>query len=276
MTATGFDMLPKRAVWFWGGSPMSFLRYMSLASFRKHHPDWEMLLILRHGESRPHRWKERQDSVYYDGPDYTGQAMAIDGLEVLHLEDAFPDLVDYYDNQVSDVIGWIWAADGGVKCDMDLLWRAPIDYDVIKDVDIGLWQYRKVFAVGVVFGNNPGFFGEVHDKAMDRLVNNRARFGYQEVGPNLLMDMFPDLRDRFDVTILPNSWLYPFVDSIGKWIAMCARPFLIGERPAVPDDCVAVHWYAGSDAAMEWNAKPKDEMMAADNLMGDMVREALQ
>ena len=276
MTATGFDTLPKRAIWFWGGSPMSFLRYMSLVSFRKYHPDWDMLLVLREGDCKSHRWDIRQDSAYYAGPDYTEEAMAIKDLAVLQLEKAFPDLTGYYDNQVSDAIGWRWAAGGGIKCDMDLLWRAPIDYDVVKDIRIGLWQYRKTFAVGVVLGNEPGFFGAIDDKALERLGNNRAMMGYQEVGPNLLRDMFPELEAQFDVTILPNSWLYPFVDSIKRWATMCARPFLVGERPPMPDDCVAVHWYAGSDVAMGWNAKPEREMMGADNLMGDMVREALQ
>ena len=31
---------------YWGGSAMSWMRYMTLYSFRKMNPDWEMVLCL--------------------------------------------------------------------------------------------------------------------------------------------------------------------------------------------------------------------------------------
>lgn len=39
--------IPKIASFFWGGGPLSWLRYMTFWSFRKLHPDWEMRLYLR-------------------------------------------------------------------------------------------------------------------------------------------------------------------------------------------------------------------------------------
>lgn len=38
--------IPKIASFFWGGGPLSWLRYMTFWSFRKLHPDWEMRLYL--------------------------------------------------------------------------------------------------------------------------------------------------------------------------------------------------------------------------------------
>jgi len=275
MSVTGSkDLLPKRAVWYWGGSPMSFLRYMSLVSFRKYHPDWDMTLVVRSHGSNPHRWKEQQDTVYYSGRDYMAE---VPGLRVVELEKEYPHLTRCYENQVSDILGWAWVSHGGMKCDMDLLWRAPINYELIKGVCVGIWQYLNAFPVGVVLGNEFGFFDHLRKKAVERIQNNRAEFNYQEVGPNLLRDEFSALKESYDITVLPNSWLYPFVDNMVNWKTMCAQPFICGKnRPSLPSDCVAVHWYAGSIVVKEWNIKSQEEICAADNLIGDIVRAVLQ
>ena len=254
---------------------MSFLRYMSLVSFRKYHPDWDMVLVLRRGKGKPHPWEQRQDTKYYNGKDYRDQAMKISGLELLWLEDAFPGLVDYYENQVSDMLGWEWVQGGGMKCDMDLLWRASIDYLAIKDIQVGVWAYRKTFAVGVVLGNEPGFFKHLYEKGMGKLLNGRDSLDYQDIGPGLLVQEFSGLQGRFVIKTLPNSWLYPFVDIVSGWNQMCSQPFICNGDLSLPSKCSAVHWYAGSNASMKWNLKPVSEIIEADNIIGNIIRQVL-
>ena len=36
--------IPKRAFFFWGTESLPWVRYLTLETFRKHHPDWEMFL----------------------------------------------------------------------------------------------------------------------------------------------------------------------------------------------------------------------------------------
>jgi hypothetical protein len=38
----GAPRIPKRMSFFWAGGPMSWLRYLTLASFRHLNPNWEM------------------------------------------------------------------------------------------------------------------------------------------------------------------------------------------------------------------------------------------
>jgi mannosyltransferase OCH1-like enzyme len=38
-------MIPKRAFFFWAGEPMSWLRREGVASFRRHNPDWEVVML---------------------------------------------------------------------------------------------------------------------------------------------------------------------------------------------------------------------------------------
>ena len=38
--------IPKRIFFYWGGSDMSWMRYMTLYSFRKMNPDWEVILYV--------------------------------------------------------------------------------------------------------------------------------------------------------------------------------------------------------------------------------------
>lgn len=55
--------IPKRAMFYWGGGPLNFLRYNTLWSFRQLHPDWEMKLFVGDLQTplAVQKWEERQD-----------------------------------------------------------------------------------------------------------------------------------------------------------------------------------------------------------------------
>lgn len=63
----------KNSIWlYWGNTPLSFLRYMTLHSLSVLNPDKEVNLILRKDklEAQDHGWVEKQDYLNYSGKNY--------------------------------------------------------------------------------------------------------------------------------------------------------------------------------------------------------------
>ena len=138
--------LPKNIYFYWGNKTMSFFRYLSLYSFKKFNPDWNVILIRRRNPKTPkeHDWEERLDSLYFKGEDCFNVAEYID-IEIRYLEDEYPEIVklDLEENHISDIhLFKILAEQGGIVSDTDILFYKPIDYEKIKDVDVVLISFK--------------------------------------------------------------------------------------------------------------------------------------
>ena len=65
-------MIPKRIFFYWSGHNLSWMRYMTLFSFRKLNPDWDIILYLSDNTNTTKTWKgvEEQDFSNYKGHNY--------------------------------------------------------------------------------------------------------------------------------------------------------------------------------------------------------------
>lgn len=50
---------------YWGGSSLSWMRYMSIYSFRKLNPDWEVILYVSNNTTWRKTWNGQPDQDYY-------------------------------------------------------------------------------------------------------------------------------------------------------------------------------------------------------------------
>ena len=62
--------IPKIAHFYWGSQKLSFLRYMSLHSFKKCNPDWEVRLYCPLILTKDARWEDKQVENNGDIYDY--------------------------------------------------------------------------------------------------------------------------------------------------------------------------------------------------------------
>jgi len=62
-------MIPKRMFFYWSGNDLSWMRYMTLYSFRKMNPNWEIILYLSDNVNKIKTWNsgEEQDFLNYTG-----------------------------------------------------------------------------------------------------------------------------------------------------------------------------------------------------------------
>ena len=142
-------MIPKRAMFYWSGPPMSWLRQQSIETFKKHNPDWEVVLL---------------------GGDYDSDSFK---LRVIH-----SDLVRYENLHTL----------GGMYFDTDIIFTAPIpDEWRSKDNAIvardGLAQ--GIACLGAKQGSR--LFGSLVDRCNERL-QSKIILAYQSLGIKLFAD----------------------------------------------------------------------------------------
>jgi hypothetical protein len=256
-------MIEKKISFFWGNPGMSWLRYMTLKSFRKYHPGWEMNLytdrIDRTYGLPPWTTNHRQDFFNYTGKDnFLSNVKKLD-VNIIEWKDSVKHIKKIAPSQKSNFFKWkLLAEEGGFYSDMDVLYFSSID-DLRDDIndsdcDTAITHNGKFFSIGFMAssGNNAVFKG-IYDNCVE--VFNKGHYqgagvwsiyrkwGRTDKNKSLieLQDDFPDnnifiilMDDFYLLNKLPDIYEQ---DRSGKLLE-------VGK---------ALHWYAGGELAQEYN-----------------------
>lgn len=225
---------------YWGGTKLSWMRYLTLLSFRKLNPDWEM--IVYHSKTHPHRsWKswERMDSIDFKGSDYTYLIKKL-GLE--HREIEIP-IASPSPTFASDLCSYEYMGTvGGWYADMDVLWVKPMSAieHLTKDAGAVLCLTENVMGIGFLAGE-PGcrLWHGVHATAL----RNYSPQEYQSCG---VLAMHLHLKD-----IPTTQKMYPSVnviqvptETVYPWSAKQVKQIFF-QTHKVPESCIGIHWFGG-------------------------------
>ena len=162
-------MIPKRVAFFWGNETMSWMRWMTLLSFRKLNPDWQIdLYLCKPNGIKTKTWKDApiQDFFNFDGEDYFKKAKALD----INLKKW--RLIDQKGKSWEDKMGpshksnfFKWqelGVYGGIYSDLDILWVKPMDayYEKIKHYNTMICYRHTYFSIGLLGAspNNKFFY----------------------------------------------------------------------------------------------------------------------
>lgn len=229
-------MIPKRAMFFWANDRMSWLRFLSLYSFRKFNPDWEIELwgVQSHG---PDAWKDghiQQDSTQYTGEDYSHLVEGLGVVRKVFVPD--PRVAGASATHLSEFFKWSsMFLFGGVFADMDILFRQPMPH---LAHDTLCWAHGN-FAIGIIAGL-PGssFFRDVYSRALRANLND-----YNGAG----VDLLNRGRDSAKVHLFPPEMFYPH-----HWKQVHLLYSDTG-TPPLDERTVGLHWYAGARASQDIN-----------------------
>jgi hypothetical protein len=247
--------MPKRISFFWHGR-MSWLRWLTLKTFRMHNPDWEINVYSSRKGCGERNWKTPEvDDSQYEGEDWCER---LDELGVLRKRFHIP-VRDAAPAQASDIFQWnILSTEGGFYADMDILWIKPMDevLDRVTRSDAVFCLETGLLAIGFLAANNkcPVFRDALN--AMPSTPN-----GYQCYGTELLYKAFPskrgnepigirtvnEIRRRYPslkIDILPDSVVYPF-----NWEQV--DKIFLQDLPC-PEDSYGIHWFGGSAMALKY------------------------
>lgn len=253
--------LPKRMVFFWAGD-MSWLRLMTIQSFRHYNPDWSIELCSPTNLASVRRWrtKEEDDQQSYEGKDYSH---LLDDLRVSRVSWDCP-IPSASPAQASDLFQWkMLGTETGFYADMDILWTAPFEpvRQSVSDADAVLCLENGVMAIGLFGSNKFEFFEELYRLGC-KFDNART---YQAFGTELILSLFDTpsssvakgtsgvqvlnkLRacyPRAKILEVPSPTVYPF-----DW-RQIDQIFL--QVHSLPSGTCGIHWFGGSKIAQYWN-----------------------
>jgi hypothetical protein len=244
---------------------MSWLRWLTLYSFRVLNPDWAICLYGPEEPCGPKAWATPEDDdSEYAGGDYS------DRLESLRVErrtwaNPLPHLGRA---QACDLFQWeLLAGPGGFYCDADILWLKPLEpiRRSVADADAVFCLESGAMAIGFMASNRqPELFWDLYKAVLAAGVEQQG--AYQGYGTDAVYGFaLPDgpgplteaghrviaaLRERYPkerLAVVPDETVYPF-----DWRQIDA---IFTEDLEVPEATVGIHWFGGAPIAREWNCR---------------------
>lgn len=259
-------MVEKRVFFFWGNPIMSWMRYMTLLSFRKLNPDWEVVLYVAKQEIKEKTWSDynKQDFFNYTGANYFPEVEKL-GITIKDWSLEFD--LQIGPSQLSNFFKWkILSEKSGLYCDMDILFTKPIDnlYQSMKDYDLVIACEHRYFSIGFL-GSSGGnqFYKNVYNNTfksfdpnlyqscgvysiyshLEKLQKVPSEIDFQKERLwETLEKYYPDMRKYRLPMITVYPWLFNQMDLVFSELYV-----------KLPSDCIGIHWYAGDTISQAFN-----------------------
>lgn len=270
-------VIPKICYFYWENSKMSFLRYMSIRSFKYHNPDFKVILITKKQKTKKQeqQFEEQQDINYYNGPCYWEECLKLD-IKIEYLEEHYKDLniFNFKTQYNSDILTWfILGYKGGFIADTDIIFTKSLDYDRYKNVDLSMFSYDNNFAIGFLFGKPNRICRELYELGINSDKNN-----YQTVGGLLFRDYilkYGNIFPEMNICLISNDLVYPYVNKM-NWKQSLEFPWIY-KSSALPSSTCGIHWYGGAEISKKFNIKlTKDNYFKYNNTICYYIHEVLK
>ena len=236
--------VPKICHFYWGGDILSYMRYMSIPSFIKQNPDWQVILWVPKYPSVKRSWTSNQLSYDVQCEDFVPKLKDLPitineiDIEPLGLPNSISEL------HKSDLVCYfLLATYGGVWADMDILFFKPMTElavnnpeNINKETFVCISHYGHSNGLLMSAGNNP-FFQKLTGYCRD----NFDPMGYQSIGPTMVNKYFPKFEDVDKLTPAVNIDM----DAVYAHNAQHISDIVSGVPPRFTEKSIGIHWYAG-------------------------------
>lgn len=247
--------VPKHMNFFWANEKMSWLRYMTLYSFRKHNPDWPVTLYLSHSPIKDKTWTsvEEQDFFSFKGDDWLPKVEELD-IELKTWKFAIKHRVG--PSQQSNFFKWSHlATQGGFYSDLDIIYMKSLEplYSKVRKEDAGLSYNDLHFSIGFLFSKAESpLFSEINRFATKTFTLDE----YQSAGVkslNTLLDCtgsgcWDALEAKF-----PKLSFYNVEMPLFYPISFREPDRIFELKETFPKETLGLHWYAGLALAQKHN-----------------------
>jgi hypothetical protein len=254
---------------YWGfNSNMSYLNYLTIYSFRKLNPDWEIVLY-RPIKSSKYVLSEQINDFHleYSGKDYSKQLENIEKLSIIDFDfskiSIDNNLAEVYK---SDFLRWfLLSTKGGAWADLDILFiRSMTSIDINNRMIIGesskldtaiIFKDLGYHPIGFYLSkkNNP-FFAKIFKMSKENFSNT----DYQSIGEHLLSKLFPgwgSIKNQFpdlNIADMHANTVYPFLSHEVNKIFKGNFIFSLISKTKIRKNTIGIHWYNGSNKTKEY------------------------
>jgi len=284
--------IPKVMNFFWSGETLSWMRYMTLYSFRKLNPDWEIVLhVFPYSRQKEKPWPDKncQDFFNFPSSDYLSKVPEL-GVRIsqIPLNKKYSKLDPV---RLSDVFRWyLLYTNGGFYSDMDILYVKPMEsfYNRISKYATVLAYTTKpthYFSIGFI-GSTQGnpFFRDVYKIATNRLNRKGC---YQTAGSVAIYELIGKAKNWNEIVPHTNQ-LELYYQKYGTDIywdfQRIVYPYSYRQIPEIffnpkstlPEESIGLHWFAGAEMTQEFNRNlSKNNYFEYNNLFCNLVKRVL-
>ena len=257
--------IPKKAYFYWGGEILPFLRYLTIVSFIKYNPDWEVELFYPYSLTKNQTWGSNEHNYNLICSDYFPwtnklpiKLTPFDFIEI-KIPNSYPEVFK------SDFLRWhLLSTRGGLWSDMDILYFKPLNalsFNTEKNINIDTIVSTTENSNISSFFHSIGFLMSSSNNSYYRYISEVAHSqnldftNYQSVGSKILNKEFLSvdaIQDKFpilNIYNLPFNTLYSYyadITSPFKYISELFKPDGIDR---ITSHTIGIHWYAGHPSA---------------------------
>ncbi len=276
--------IPKIAHFYWGNDTISFLRYLTVYSFKKFNPDWAIKVyypkIKYQGEKT---WYTREHSQKFTGTNY------IDRLFRMNIEKIEIDFNNYgMENNMpetfkADFLRWyLLSNSGGLWSDFDIIYFRPMDRFYLntpanRHLDTLICLHSNGFetyhSIGFLLSSvNNQYYQFVNSKSFGMLKKG----DYQSIGSGILNYYFPDMaliQKRFPALNIGNisaDVVYPIS------YTMVPHIFHTPYMNYLTECSIGLHWFAGHPEAGKFeNLIDENTHVGYNNIISQLIRQVI-
>jgi hypothetical protein len=236
--------VPKIFHVYWGVGKLPYLRYLTVASFMKYNPEWEVWLWYPKYPSRIVTWGSHELNYRNIWDDWFQKLLKLD-IKLMSVDlTEFKQTNEISEVHKSDFLRYYFLSKyGGVYSDMDIVYFKPI---INLEINRRKNKNKETFVCISDYGHSNGFFmaaeGSAFFKSMFELAKHVELNKYQSNGPNLCNLNYPTIESIEKISpvedIRMNAVYYydaQHINSLYQKTELIFHPNSIG-----------CHWYAGS------------------------------
>lgn len=249
--------IPKVAHFYWGSKKMSYLRFMTLKTFKALNPDWSVILYVPKTSCDNITWYDkshRSDSAdYMSEEDYFARVKELP-IKIKYVN--FPEKINNLgEAQKSDYLRWrILYDNGGVWSDMDIIYVKPMNQIYLNENSYsntdGTVSFHKEHSHQIGFFLTSPKNSLFKELTILTSLKETPKF-YQDFGCYLLNSIGEPkiINDKFslDLINLDGDVIYFFdhknLDKI----------FEKNYSKELTSKTIGIHWYGGAEISQKYN-----------------------
>jgi hypothetical protein len=242
---------PKLLHLYWDGSPLSFLNYLTVISFNRYHPHWNIIVYSPDVPTTALTWASHEQKKRYTGPCYLEK---LKGIPNVTLQQVCLDALGF-DSEASEVIKsdyfryHVLHKHGGVWSDFDIVYTASIEDKMSFAEDAVVFRCKSTsyyYPIGffIAMPNAPLF-----RYLMQQSTTHYDKHEYQSIGAQMWSTLFPtpdDLRAvQPSLKICDHTYYLP-------WAWNELPEFLQKTTNTLPPSNIGLHWFNGATASKQY------------------------
>lgn len=261
------NKIPKISNFYWGSEKMSYMRYMTIKSFKKFNPDWSVHLYMPKHVSTEKTWKDvdgfhKQDSSDIKlEEDYLPRLLEEEAVKVIKVDFTGSIYENASEAHKGDVVRWNTLYNvGGMWSDMDIIHiksinelfqnnsQSELDTDSIVCFD---HRHESLPAIGCTI-TRPG--NKLFQDIIANMASHYDPLKYESIGSRLFQKIAPNMQEIQNKYNVKVSNLDVNAFFLYDWNNL-DKVYESNNFSELYNNSIGLHWYGGHPSSRDFNAK---------------------